>query len=986
MGSNHHSLTGDEQKRHIHQALKFLHPEEGAVLEICGLGPRTQKSSHWRGYAGGKKAVVAGWYNGSSGATEAAAALDTVGCEGIYVTLNGVDPALLGRADNRLQAGAARTQDKEVPILRRFPIDIDPKRPAGISSTDEEHQAALAHAIWLRNLLSSKGWPDPLYGDSGNGAHLLYQLPDLENTEENVNLIRDALNALNDLYGVVVPGSQGDIQLDIDCTVFNPGRIIKLYGTHARKGDDTKERPHRQAQIIDLPKEPRPVAIELLNALIESAQKDDPQVKPGSNTNQGRSGGKFNLAGYLQHYGVDVQSIKDLKGSTLYVLATCLFDDSHTGGVAAIGQTAEGKLFYQCFHDSCKKTHTWADARQKISGSDGLGQFTEGHRPGVGPGGGATAKDTKTIDAEAKKEEGWKLAQALFPRIPFPWHVLPPAVAGSLQQIARSCASSADHLPGVTLAILASALGRAAEVCPKQSWAEPLALWTCDIRPSGEGKTPTGRLLLKIIEKAQLTEHQSFKAGMEEYERQLEQWKSLSKKEQKEQEAFRPRAPRKERGYMITNLTLEGIHDELDEHPTGGVIVCQDELSSFVSSQNQYKSGGGNDRESWLCLHDGKAARVKRASKTVWIHGARISLFGGIQPGVFQRAFTDEGGVFLLDGTLFRFLLTYEQTTHRPLTAESWTDENRDIWEKLLGNALDWAATQSNEETGCIEEPFRMFLERDAQTRFFDWRNSIDKAKSDLHPVLQGFIPKAVGYAVRLTGLIHALWRFHQGNTPKKILTVEDIDRGIEMAVFYLGQTVDAMRLIEDSEHQPPDISERVKHLAEILDSLRAEVDSGRLAVGYIQERFNDSLPKEKQIGTPKAMGALLRSIQLTIADGLHDFRGQRRVSCLEWDTKTESFLKQSLQSLQSLQTQTAQGFTDGDIEKTKSPKSPYLPDPDFKMETLETWKKQSLHPGTSTSTGPGDIGDVGDVISNESENFDSDEPETEVLDDAEHF
>jgi hypothetical protein len=967
-------MASSEQQRHIYyQALKFLHPEVGAVFEICGLGPRTPKSSHWQGYAGGKKAVVAGWYNDPIKATEAAAALDTIGCEGIYVTLNGVDPALLGRANNRLQAGVARTQDKEVLILRHFPIDIDPKRPAGISSTDEEHQAALNHAIWLRNRLSSDGWPEPLYGDSGNGAHLIYRLPDLENTEENINLIRDALNALNELYRVAVEGNQGYINLDIDCTLFNPARIIKLYGTHARKGDDTKERPHRQAQVIDLPKEQRAITTELLKALIASTHKDESPKPSGTGVSlQGRNAGRFDLAGYLDKYGVQIIQVKEHRGATLHILDTCLFDAGHADGEAAIGQTAEGKLFYQCFHDSCKKTRTWADARQKISGNDNLGQFVEGYKPGTGTSGAASVAD---IEANMKNVEAWDIAQNLFPRTPYPWHVLPPAIAGSLQELARSCASSADHLPGVALSILASAIGRGLSVSPKASWCEPLILWVGDIRPSGEGKTPSGRLLLKSIEKAQLTEHQRFKADMEAHKKQLDQWDALSKKDRID--TFRPRPPRKERGYMITDLTLEGLREELDEHPSGGIVVCQDELSSFVSSQNQYRTKG-NDRESWLCLHDGNVARVRRAGKTVFIHGGRVSLFGGIQPGVFQRAFTSDDGVFLEDGTLFRFLLTYEQSAHRPLTLQSWTEQNKAEWERLLERALDWTDRQVDQETGCIENPFCMLLDSDAQNRFLEWRNLIDRQKRNLHPGLRGFLPKACGYALRLTGLIHALWRFHDGGTPNQFLTLEDINRGITAVEFYLGQTVDAMQLIENSEHCPPDTSERVKHLAETLEALRNEVDSGRLAVGYIQERFNQGLPKEKWVGSAKAMGALLKASGLTVSETRHRANGRVGAYCLAWDEKTETFLKQSSTSSLCSQDEYPCGFAGVNFKNQSSTSSTV--DNDGANDLLNLM--DFAEPGSTLPSGvqpvPVNIVNVVNFVSDQSENPAPEEPEIE--------
>jgi hypothetical protein len=59
-------------------------------------------------------------------------------------------------------------------------IDADPIRPAGISATDPEHEAALERAMQIRTFLTSRGWPEPIYSDSGNGGHLLYLLPELD--------------------------------------------------------------------------------------------------------------------------------------------------------------------------------------------------------------------------------------------------------------------------------------------------------------------------------------------------------------------------------------------------------------------------------------------------------------------------------------------------------------------------------------------------------------------------------------------------------------------------------------------------------------------------------------------------------------------------------------------------------------------------------------------------------------------------------------
>jgi hypothetical protein len=70
-----------------------------------------------------------------------------------------------------------------------------------------------------------------------------------------------------------------------------------------------------------------------------------------------------------------VVQVKAHGGAVLYCLEECMFDSSHSGNEAAIGQTADGLLYYQCFHNSCKG-RTWAEARQIISGNDNLWQFT----------------------------------------------------------------------------------------------------------------------------------------------------------------------------------------------------------------------------------------------------------------------------------------------------------------------------------------------------------------------------------------------------------------------------------------------------------------------------------------------------------------------------------------------------------------------------------------------------------------------------------
>ena len=114
--------------------------EAGEVVEIRGLG-LYGKNRAWEGFCGGS-GVVAGYFDNPSDFHKAAMALDEAGATGVYFTLNPVNPDLLARAVNRLKASPKYlTQDTDIKCLRWIPIDLDPVRPTGISSNDDELEA-----------------------------------------------------------------------------------------------------------------------------------------------------------------------------------------------------------------------------------------------------------------------------------------------------------------------------------------------------------------------------------------------------------------------------------------------------------------------------------------------------------------------------------------------------------------------------------------------------------------------------------------------------------------------------------------------------------------------------------------------------------------------------------------------------------------------------------------------------------------------------
>jgi hypothetical protein len=191
-----------------------------------------------------RKRIDAGYFDSPAAAATAIAALHEQ-YVGIYWTPNPVEPELAARAYNRIQAWAPlTTMDNHILNRRWLLIDVDPKRPTGISSTDAELQNAFKVATTIANMLEFQyGWPMPYINVSGNGAHVLYRL-DEPNNEEVRDVIATFLKTLNGRFKA--------LGCEVDTTTFNASRIFRVPGTWARKGDDVPARPHRKARIVAL--------------------------------------------------------------------------------------------------------------------------------------------------------------------------------------------------------------------------------------------------------------------------------------------------------------------------------------------------------------------------------------------------------------------------------------------------------------------------------------------------------------------------------------------------------------------------------------------------------------------------------------------------------------------------------------------------------------------------------------------------------------
>ena len=333
-------------------ALQLLVPA-GGVFEVRALGDRT----------------ASGYFDADhlEQAAKAIEALDAAGTySGIYVTLNPVNPALLSRRSNRIETrlGLKEATTADADIIRRqwFPVDIDPKRPSGIGSSDAEHAAALEVAGNVAGFLSEFfGFPAPVRADSGNGGHLLYRI-DLPNDDESRSLIERCLKGLGAAFDRSPTEDRPGVE--IDQTPFNAARIWKLYGTVARKGDNTSERPHRRARIIEAPEVIEVVPRETLERLAALAPEEEPRQAPRPRSS--RSGP--DLDEWLKEYGASLPPYraKNKPGfRSFYVFDVCPWDPSHRDRSAFMGQFNHGPQFAGCHHNGCSG-NGWTELRALV--------------------------------------------------------------------------------------------------------------------------------------------------------------------------------------------------------------------------------------------------------------------------------------------------------------------------------------------------------------------------------------------------------------------------------------------------------------------------------------------------------------------------------------------------------------------------------------------------------------------------------------------
>jgi hypothetical protein len=301
--------------------------------------------------------------------------------------------------------------------------------------------------------------------ESGNGLHLLYPV-DLPNDDASRDLLKAVLKTLAARFD--------NDAVSVDQSVFNAGRITKLYGTVANKGDNTILAPWRLSKLLTTARN-GVVTAEQFRAVATG------RAEPRKSARQ--STGTFDLTDFLARLGIGyVQDEHD--GRMRYKLDQCPFNLEHGKGESAVFKSPDGALGFKCLHNGCAD-RTWRDLRELV---DGRREKRESRQESTSDRQDDTESDghQKPMDAEPTP-----LTSDPLKNLPqFPLAAMPDCLSRAAQEVARFDKVPIESPATIAISMLGTAIGKKAIVEERDGLEHFAALFFALIAASGERKSP----------------------------------------------------------------------------------------------------------------------------------------------------------------------------------------------------------------------------------------------------------------------------------------------------------------------------------------------------------------------------------------------------------------------------------------------------------------------------------------------------------------
>lgn len=267
---------------------------------------------------------------------------------------------------------------KNVKRWKNLIIDLDPVRPAGTVSLQEELDAAWTLANKIYDEVIKPYFRGGLIFLSGNGYHLWAPI-NLEVKKESIAVVSKFLETIKKIY-------QTD-RVKVDTCFKNPAQLTTLYGTVKKKSLYRNVLPgttleHRQSRIVKSACRNQETSLEELkeinNKIKSKFMLEEKKLVEVEKTQREKNVEWFKQ--FASEYNIEVKSYKEDDNGVFANLEKCPFceNDDSTGHAVKMWDNGDyTKFYYICHHQNhCKvntteeRRHWWKEYYKHITGTD----------------------------------------------------------------------------------------------------------------------------------------------------------------------------------------------------------------------------------------------------------------------------------------------------------------------------------------------------------------------------------------------------------------------------------------------------------------------------------------------------------------------------------------------------------------------------------------------------------------------------------------
>jgi hypothetical protein len=410
-----------------------------------------------------------------------------------------------------------------------------------------------------------------------------------------------------------------------------------------------------------------------------------------------------------------------------------------------------------------------------------------------------------------------------------------PAIKEAILDIAR-CKRCPVEVPlSAFLAIAAGLVGRSRVFCIKSGWDEPGNLFLGLVAFSSTGKSPGQSMVFKPVNRIEKTSQEKFSIEKEEYERNLIFWQKA-----KDPDLPKPQPPIR-KDIILDDWTIESVSDSLLSNPKG-VLLTRDELAGLFMDLDKYSGEKGSTKTKLMSAYDAnkpwKTTRVS-ADRNCYVPKPCVSIYGGIQPAVVCKIFSDQDQ---FSGFLGRFdFIQAVQKEPAIFTIDSESKQTLDAIDKLC-NGLDKLSLDLDGESKRIK------VTATAKDIYAKWHNKVateswyssDETETSL-------LSKIRARGLRICLLLHCMDSVLDGKNEMTPVSDNTMDRALALMDWLRIHTQATWRMLKKVAQAPTGVDMRI---AQAIICLQDQIKDGWLSTQDITNQVNLGQDKRFYIST----------------------------------------------------------------------------------------------------------------------------------------